>query len=84
MNENAGGEGGQQPPFGAPDAFKAIWQGTHPLAAFGTWIDNLLQDPPTPFTMYNEAVKKNGGDPLDQARNRGGGGRPSRRVRGGG
>ena len=66
MNENAGGEDKQQPPFGAPDAFKAIWQGTHPLAAFGAWIDNLLQDPPTPFKMYNEAVKKNGGDPLDQ------------------
>ena len=66
MNENAGGEDKQQPPFGAPDAFKAIWHGTHPLAAFGTWIDNLLQDPPTPFTMYNEAVKKNGGDPVDQ------------------
>ena len=65
-NENAGGEDKQQAPFGAPDAFKAIWQGTHPLAAFGTWIDNLLQDPPTPFTMYNEAVKKNGGDPVDQ------------------
>ena len=66
MNENSGGEDKQQPPFGAPDAFKAIWHGTHPLAAFGTWIDNLLQDPPTPFTMYNEAVKKNGGDPVDQ------------------